>query len=125
MSSGQRISIRCICGTDTNTHKPGCPQERLNGLIARQRHIRCPQCGHPAVDRNDDDFYECRSCNTQYTTADMFENAERAFLDDPRASDIKVVHVHPLKGTGKFSLDTLIEEARAELKKANRRKRQK
>ena len=123
MSSGQRIIVRCMCGGTRDNHEPGCPQERLNNLVTQQRHIRCPKCGHPAVGVNDDDFYECRDCHTQYTIANMFENAEREFLDDPRASDIRAVQVHPLKGTGKFRLDKLIDEARAELVKASKKKR--
>ena len=124
MISGPSIKIRCICGSNSDEHAPGCPQAALKGLVIRQRHIPCPKCDHLAVDVNAMDYYECRNCHRQFTIADMLAgNPERLFIDDPKKSDICVVVEFPNKGKGDFPLDREISKARAAYEKAVRKKR--
>ena len=126
------IAIACpVCGSKDG-HNPGCLQVQLQRLLDQQKHIQCPECDAMDVGVNNDDFYECRQCHTQYTTGKNYADADakKAYLildmDAPIAQGVATVAILPTKGTGQFRLDQEIEkiqEAIAEKPKKRRRRK--
>ena len=113
--------IRCSFCNSADKHEPYCPMGILKKLTDLQRFIECPACLEKQVDVNSSDFYECRSCNTQFTTGDLFANEDTCsstMLDDPRREDLVRVLILPDKGIGDFPLDRRVEKARQAYERA-------
>ena len=122
MSIRMTQAIPCpACGAHED-HKYRCPQKDVDTLAQLRMHVECPKCRANAIDRNDDDFMECRECHMQFVVRVAFvetEGLEQVMLDLPDSrGGLKLFRVLPQKGTGKFSLDRAFEAARNELRKA-------
>jgi hypothetical protein len=107
------------CTGKVDDHAPGCPAARLDYLVTQKKQILCPNCKAPAVDVNTSDFYECRSCHTQYTRAQIDNvggGTELVSLlideDAPLSEGMKTVRVLNQKGSGSFAIDNEIIEIR-------------
>lgn len=121
-------AIKCpVCGQKEG-HAPGCLQAQLDHLLTLQRHMPCPKCGERQVAVNSDDFFECRKCNTQFSTSAAEKDAPWHFLDDPRSFDLLVAAELSQKGHGNFPLDKKIEEIteqiRSQIKRPRKRKKE-
>lgn len=117
----QRQVARCPNCTGTiDEHDRGCPRGFLIGLRTRQKHLECPTCSAREVGVNKDDYYECRSCGTQYTASGHGapDDAERKVLIDGGVP-IPVL-VIPHKGQGNFPLDDAIAKAVEDLERAGK-----
>lgn len=131
LSLNQSIAIPCSlckrtkCGAD-------CLLQRHRTLSSQQKHIQCANCHAHDVDINVDDYYECRKCHTQYTTAPYDDSWERVLLvidmDAPiLQGGVVTALVHPTKGEGKIDIDQALQEIEKEMealktKRGRRRK---
>lgn len=116
-----QVVQRCIlCESDASNHAAGCPAGTVEILAQQVRHIECPCCNKRAVDLNNEDFYECRECKRQFTTSSAWTSAdgEIYFIDDPRQDDMRQAYLLAELGTGRFSQDVALAEARAKLEEA-------
>ena len=118
MTQSMRLIFRCnVCKSDP--HEEGCPVVHLERLNEMNRHISCPACNACGVGVNSRDYYECRSCHTQFTSGGGTTPADDViyYLDDPKAADLILVKKLPNKGDGNFPIDKKIEEVRDEIKR--------
>ncbi len=108
MSSGMIIGIPCPACRCIGGHSPDCPEPTIKRLQSQQLHVGCPKCHERAVDRNDDDYMECRKCHTQFLRG-CLEGHELILLDIRTDPDMAPFSVLPEKGTGQFSIDVALE----------------
>tara|TARA_Y100000310_G_scaffold176752_1_gene176863 strand:+ start:313 stop:708 length:396 start_codon:yes stop_codon:yes gene_type:complete len=124
MSMGITQSQRVNCPEcdQPEEHASGCTYGQIELLASKQRHIQCPNCQKRAVDENADGFWECRECNTQYTsshlTVDTAEHTETMLvvdLDAPIGEGVQTVLQMQAKGEGNFPHDKKLEELRKQI----------
>ena len=115
-----RVQIRRCphCNGTVDGHEPGCPQGHLAALLERRNNIECPCCFRRAVELNQSDFYECRECNTQFSTTE-------AGMKPGLKKELLLVSGKPVsvlvmeeKGDGKFPNDEAIVKAEQRLEQA-------
>jgi hypothetical protein len=113
MSLGHAVVLKCsYCQGTIGEHEESCPQEITDQLRFLQRTMPCPKCKKGTVDRNADDFFECRSCHRQFTTADRDDSWEKLILFDDFHDEYFHVALMPNKGKGGFPLDRQIKEVK-------------
>ena len=115
--------VCCYCGGSVCNHADDCPQGRVEAAQDLFLGAHCPKCNEYSVEINDDDFYECRNCHTQYTTGLYDSSWEQKWLWC-RGEMIKVL-VHPNQGSGVFPVDENFRQAREafELVRRQRKRR--
>jgi len=127
MGIGIMQTLPCpVCGAHDG-HYDGCEKAAMEELRERIVNLPCPKCGKGKVGVNETDYYECRSCHTQFSTSGIVDCAdpERTQLLDERHDQIIPVLVLQRKGDGKFPLDQALEELRKRLAKRSRTSRRK
>ncbi len=116
MSMGfcHRQELHCsICMEDMNHHNPSCPQLTIENLTRMKITSRCPACSkRNAVSLNMDDFFECDSCHTQYSTSELGAGKERLILIDFKDNVHQVAKLEE-KGKGVFKYDHTLDVASA------------
>ncbi len=115
------VSLQCPhCRESINAHSPNCPAHDLQKLVEKRMASTglCPVCKKESasVELNAGDFYECRKCHTQFSTAES-GSAEEDWTWLTINGEFIIVIVLKDKGKGDFPLDKLFEEARQRLKK--------
>lgn len=118
------MAVVCdYCGNSVSAHQQGCPAGAYERAQEALRNIPCPLCKKGYVEVNESDFYECRECHGQFTTALMDETWPETRLWDHQANwPIKVL-VMPDKGQGKFPVLDNLERVRLQLQLARRRRK--
>ena len=109
MEFTQRQEQRCsLCGQPMSEHLERCPF-RVSAEFGIERfNINCPDCEYPRgkIDRNRDDFFECRKCNTQYSAGLVgSENQKIIYLIDNCSDEYHTVYKMNEKGSGDFPVD--------------------
>jgi hypothetical protein len=103
-------------------HAPGCLQLRIEELVASRVTAFCPICHKGTVTVNADDFFECKSCHTQFNSGlagpDDATTTKRTFLDLSYPHDITYIQIMSQKGHGDFPKERRIAEMCAERDKA-------
>jgi hypothetical protein len=103
----------CKKKIDEEHEKSSCPKGQIAALVKSIRSYPCPECGG-TVELNTGDFFECRSCHTQfsageYTGEGLDEDASsegRTFILDMNYENRAIpVYVMKNKGEGKFRID--------------------
>lgn len=106
-----------------------CPSKILNELntFTRTKTIRhgCPECYKEDVGLNSSDFYECRSCNTQFTICGSEEWRRTYLIDEKKMDDafeaIIPVRVMPELGQGDFPAEEWISKRIRKVEKAKKK----
>lgn len=114
MTFSPRLSIRCaICNGEK--HDPNFVCGRMEELAKHIQHMKCPACGKQEVDRNKDDFFECRVCHTQYSRSGADKgDPKRTFLIDEKSDQPIWVCVLREPGRGEFPLDEAMTKLQEE-----------
>jgi len=120
MSLGLGISmtlrLECVCcGQSMDEHTEECPQGRIDKLLDNRQLARCCKCSGRSrfVEVNQEDFWECRNCHTQYSSSGVCDGhdpdkLERVILLTTK-DEVLDVAVLPTKGSGKFKIDMMLE----------------
>lgn len=105
------VAIRCGYCRRRKGHKEDCPIQQLLELEACQKQDGQFQCGCGGIcNINTSDFYECRTCRTQYsrqTTA-----GSEMFFAELGEADLTMLSVIGEKGHGEFKWDVAIQQLR-------------
>lgn len=98
---------------------PECPYDNLMRTARNHHRLDCPTCGKHEVDRNEMDFWECRSCHTQFCSSGIADTANPQKLllitNLDSLDGYEWVYVMEKKGKKKFPHDQLVKN----LKKLN------
>src|SRR3989344_2381098 len=113
-------------------HHPGCPYDELMSALQNHRRIDCPVCNECEVLGNSSDYWECRSCHTQFCSSGISDtlNPKETLLvvnpDAPFSEGVRRVYIFEKKGEGKFPHDQLVKNLKklnTSFKRKMRRKR--
>lgn len=131
MGYGLRLRQLCvICNQDMDDHAESCPQGRMQALMNRRIIHKCPDCYDWTLEKNREDYLECRKCREVFTIGlcapyDV-EKLPRVIVftrDDQALNAARF----PKKGNGDFPIDDTIKalsksisKARKEARKRNR-----
>ena len=109
-----RMEMQCtLCKKSIDSHDENCPQRWIEHLLDEVANsIPCPKCDDGDVEINRGDFYECRSCGTQFTAGEACKTNK--FTDLHNRKTDKEIHVSIMaaKGSGEFPIDQQIKAAR-------------
>lgn len=110
-----------VCRRVSSIDPPCCPYFVYYELWKQRRKSKCPRCSNCAVDKNTDDYYECRVCHTQYCVFPGFrckpDNADIEFIG------YNPVFALPSPRAGSIPIDIAMEKARQEVLEYLRKKR--
>lgn len=118
MSMGMSFSMRQIqvcnlCGESVADHAESCPARAQEKLLENEMTFPCERKGcRGKVWRNSEDYYECMTCHTQFTTGmcvpgvDVEKaNLEKTHLINVDRNFVAHVLVMPEKGKGIRAID--------------------
>lgn len=130
MNMGLRLGFslsqeqRCrYCTGTVSDHVEGCPGGNVAAAAQRVQHLRCPVCSAKQVDLNNDDFYECRGCHTQFTTSCIVPDGDEktaprhTIIDFEKDTHFDVLQL-PTPGKGLIKADISLAKAMAAKKAA-------
>lgn len=108
-----RMRLLCvICDQDMDDHAENCPQGQMQQLVEHRIIHKCPDCHKWSLEKNRDDFLECRKCREVFTIGlcapyDV-ETLPRVIIftrDDQALNAARF----PEKGDGDFPIDEAIK----------------
>ena len=116
------MTIPCPVCDAHDGHKDDCEQSAMEELREHNTNLPCPKCTKGKVGVNEDDFFECRTCHTQFASSGYADqqNPERMLLLDERHNRIIPVLVLERKGKGNLPIDQALEEISQRLAKKRR-----
>ncbi len=119
LGHSHELTLKCsYCKRSVSKHKPSCPMLAYEEAQRRLLSYGCPACRASAVDVNDSDCFECRSCHRQFSRAAHHEGeGSRLFIDT--GDDFLPVVELPEPGKGIFPSWIAFEEARERLERAD------
>ena len=124
MSMGLSLNIyhyaKCtLCGESIAQHADTCPHNRIQMIDAQRSCIRCPVCPKGRVEVNTDDYYECRECNTLFTTSGIHEGKrlKKSILFEERKDEAINVLILKEKGKGLFKFDRDMKKIEEEIER--------
>lgn len=138
MDMGMHFEMRLrqlcvICDQDLDDHADNCPQGQMKRLVKNKIVHKCPDCHKWSLEKNRDDYLECRKCREVFTLSPCspydIETLPRViiFTQDDQALNAARF---PEKGDGDFPIDEAIKhisaavaEARKKARENRRRKR--
>ncbi len=100
-----------ICKYPIGEHDGGCPagiMEKLQNAKLERSLEFCPRCCRDMVDVNKSDFFECRSCKTQFGSSFIALGYDVEKLERTKIGSHAAV-ILPEKGNGKFPMDEKIK----------------
>ena len=106
MSMGQELILECAaCEQPMSDHASDCPQGLIEALWNSVQRGRCPACRKDDVFPNSADYFECRSCRTQFSVGLVCggedpDTLEMKILDLANARDLTPVKQMKTPGTG-------------------------
>lgn len=114
ISLAQTLSQELICSLcerPMSNHASSCPERLAESIQASRLLWRCPRCLED-VERNMDDFLECRGCATVYSTSGVGP-ATDALMPVSPGTDLEPVVALEWKGRGQFDYDKKMAEVAA------------
>ncbi len=119
LGHGHELVLECnYCKRSISNHKLSCPQLACEEAHRRILNYICPACSASAVDVNDSDYFECRSCHRQFSRADQRDGVDTRLFLDAGDNFLPVVQL-PEPGKGIFPSWIAYEEARDRLERAD------
>ena len=108
----QQMIMKCtICKESFESHAQSCPVRLVDYLFDSKSNIQCSECNEREVEINGSDFYECRSCNTQFTAGETLKTDKITILCNWKDDTVINVSIMASRGRGDFPIDKRIEEA--------------
>lgn len=125
MELRQRL-LCVICDQDMDDHADNCPQGQMERLVENRIIHKCPDCHKWSLEKNRDDFLECRKCREVFTLGlcapyDV-EKLPRViiFTQDDHALNAARF---PEKGDGDFPIDEAIKALSKSVNRARKEAR--
>ncbi len=113
------ITLPCPVCDAVEGHKHDCESEKIRTLDLLNTRIDCPICSSGKIGINQDDYYECRDCHTQFSSSPLTdsEQPEKTTLIDSEKDTIMSVFILEAKGVGRFPLDEAIKKLQKKIRK--------
>lgn len=118
-----QVEMECVfCHRAMSDHAPNCIQALCAQQVLRCLHYGCLVCGQRQVDLNTDDFYECRSCHTLFSTSPACGEDAATLVQSLLLTDSSAISVLILKrkGQGRILSDLVLQKLVCQRERARR-----